>query len=187
VLVGQRVRLRPFEPEDARRLWEYENDAELHVLGDDTPPRPRSLARVQADLEAAAAGGDRGRDEFAIEADGGLIGGCNLRDFDQTALTCSFGIWIGDRTYWDGGYGREALALLLDYAFRLRNRRKVTLDVQAVNERAIRTYHRLGFVEEARQREQVWVAGRYVDLVHMGLFRHEWEAVQAATDTGPPT
>lgn len=187
MLVGERVRLRPFERGDAERLWEYENDAELHTLGDDTPPKPWSLARIQAELDTITAGADD-RDEFAIEADGKLIGGCNLRDFDRTAQTCAFGIWIGDRAYWGGGYGREALTLLLDYAFRIRNQRKITLDVQAVNQRALRTYERLGFVEEARQREQVWVAGRYVDLVHMGLFRHEWEAVRerARPPTGPP-
>ena len=186
MLVGERVRLRPFEREDAGRMWEFENDAELHELGDDTPPKPWSLARVQAELDTTTAARAGDRDEFAIETDGKLIGGCNLRDFDRTALTCSFGIWIGDRAYWGAGYGREALVLLLDYAFRIRNQRKVTLDVQAVNERAIRVYRRLGFVEEARQREQVWVAGRYVDLVHMGLFRREWEARQGAPAAGPP-
>jgi RimJ/RimL family protein N-acetyltransferase len=180
MLAGNRVRLRPFEQGDAHRLWEYENDFESHVLGDDTPPRPWSLARVEAELEAVTTAAGADREEFAIEADGRLIGACNLRDFDATALTCAFGIWIGDPSYRGAGYGREALTLLLDYAFRIRNQRKVTLDVQAVNASAIRLYRALGFVEEARQREQVWVDGRYGDLVHMGLFRHEWEAAHRA-------
>lgn len=35
-----------------------------------------------------------------------------------------------------------------------------------------------GFVEEGRLREHVWSgsAGRYVDLVYMGILRREWAA-----------
>ncbi len=33
-----------------------------------------------------------------------------------------------------------------------------------------------GFVEEGRMREHVWLAGRYVDNVIMGVLREEWRA-----------
>jgi RimJ/RimL family protein N-acetyltransferase len=42
--------------------------------------------------------------------------------------------------------------LLLEFAFRYRNARKVTLGVSAENERAIRCYRACGFVEEGRAR-----------------------------------
>jgi len=66
--------------------------------------------------------------------------------------------------------------LLLDYAFRLRNERKVWLRVWANNERAIRSYLAAGFVEEGRQRAHVWSAGHYVDLVLMGVLRDAWQS-----------
>jgi RimJ/RimL family protein N-acetyltransferase len=44
------------------------------------------------------------------------------------------------------------------------------------NERAIRAYRACGFVEEGRMREHVWLAGRYVDNVIMGVMREEWKA-----------
>ena len=80
---------------------------------------------------------------------------------------------IGDKDYWGRGYGREAVSLLLDYAFRVRNLRRVWLEVHAANERAIRAYKACGFVEEGRMREHVWLAGRYVDNVIMGVLREE--------------
>ena len=50
--------------------------------------------------------------------------------------------------------------LLLDYAFRLRNLRRVWLEVHASNERAIRAYSSCGFVEEGRMREHIcWTDG----------------------------
>jgi RimJ/RimL family protein N-acetyltransferase len=61
--------------------------------------------------------------------------------------------------------------LLLDYAFRLKNLRRVWLEVLASNERAIRS---CGFVEEGRMHEHVWLDGRYLDNVLMGILGDEW-------------
>jgi RimJ/RimL family protein N-acetyltransferase len=85
------------------------------------------------------------------------------------------GITIGDKNYWGQGYGREAVSLLLGYAFRLRNMRRVYLSVNGTNERAIRAYRACGFVEEGRLRQHVWSNGQYIDLVYMGALREEWE------------
>ncbi|HEX6109988.1 MAG TPA: GNAT family protein [Ktedonobacteraceae bacterium] len=34
-----------------------------------------------------------------------------------------------------------------------------------------------GFVEEGRQRSQVWSDGRHIDLVLMGVLRDEWKSL----------
>ena len=47
---------------------------------------------------------------------------------------------IGDKQFWGQGYGREAVALLVDSAFRLRNMRRVWLTVNGRNECAQRAY-----------------------------------------------
>jgi RimJ/RimL family protein N-acetyltransferase len=60
---------------------------------------------------------------------------------------------------------------LVDYAFRLRNLRKVWLTVLGSNARAMGAYQKCGFVEEGRLRQQVWSNGAYVDLVYMGILR----------------
>ena len=57
---------------------------------------------------------------------------------------------------------------------RLRNLRRIWLNVNSDNERAVRSYKAVGFVEEGRQRQHVWSNGRYIDLVCMGLLREEW-------------
>ena len=67
------------------------------------------------------------------------------------------------------------MGLLLDYAFRIRNFRRVWLETHATNERAIRAYKACGFIEEGRMREHIWLAGRFVDNVIMGVLREEWQ------------
>jgi RimJ/RimL family protein N-acetyltransferase len=176
MLKGERVTLRSLTRDDLPRLCEFNNDVEVELAGGGDPPIPQSLARLEANFDQNASKGGRDGTSFAVEADGKLIGGCALFDFDHIAHTCQLGITIGDKAYWGKGYGREALTLLLDYAFRLQNVRKVWLTVNGNNERAIRAYRACGFVEEGRLRNQVWSNGSYIDLVYMGLFRDDWRS-----------
>ena len=179
MLQGEKVKLRAIARDDLPRLWEFNNDLEVELAGGGDPPMPQSLARLQAEFDQQAARGGRDGARFAIEADGRVIGQCDLHNFGETNRTCELGITIGDRAYWGRGYGRDAVCLLLDYAFRLRNMRKVWLRVNGNNERAIRAYRACGFVEEGRLRNQVWSNGAYVDLAYMGILREEWEAAHS--------
>lgn len=166
--------LRAVTREDLPRLREFANDLEVELAGGGDPPIPRTLERLQKDFEREVSEPPRDRTNFAIEADGKCIGTCGLFNVDASARHAELGIGIGDRDYWGRGYGREAVGLLLDYAFRLRNLRRVWLEVHSANERAIRSYRACGFVEEGRMREHVWLGGRYVDNVVMGVLREEW-------------
>lgn len=174
MLQGERVTLRAVEREDLPLLWAFNNDLAVELAGGGDPPMPQSLARLQAEFDASAAKGGRDGANFAIEVEGRLLGGCGLFNSNDTDRTAELGIGIGDRDCWGRGYGREAVRLLLDYAFRLRNWRNVWLRVWGNNARAIRAYHAVGFVEEGRQRAQVWSAGAYHDLLLMGVLRDEW-------------
>jgi RimJ/RimL family protein N-acetyltransferase len=171
MLQGNRVTLRPIRRDDLEAMCRFNNDVEVELAGGGDPPMPQSLERLQAEFDADVAKGGRNGAGFVIEADGNCIGQCALFHFDDVGRTCALGITIGDKAYWGRGYGREAITLLLDYAFRLRNMRKVWLTVNGPNERAIRAYRACGFVEEGRQVQQMFSNGDYIDLVYMGVFR----------------
>lgn len=173
MLKGKQVQLRAINRDDLPRLWEFNNDLEVELSGGGDPPLPQSLARLQAEFDQNAAKGGRDGMQFAIEVDGICIGQCALFNVNETARTCELGITIGDRAYWGKGYGREAVSLLVDYAFRYQNLRKVWLQVHAVNKRGIRAYKACGFAEEGRLKEHVWCNGRYDDLIFMGILRDQ--------------
>jgi RimJ/RimL family protein N-acetyltransferase len=173
MLKGKHVTLRAIEREDLPLLAVYNNNVEVELAGGGDPPMPQSLARLQAEFEENAGKGGRDGTAFAIEADDKFIGQCALFDFQQLSQTCELGITIGDKDYWGRGYGREAILLLLDYAFRLQNIRRVILRVHGRNERAIRAYQACGFVVEGRLRQHIWSDGQYDDLVFMGILREE--------------
>jgi RimJ/RimL family protein N-acetyltransferase len=174
MLVGERVTLRATTREDLPKIWEFNNDLAVELAGGGDPPMPQAFERLVADWEREVAKGGRDDAVFAIEVDGEFIGQCVLMHAHETARTVELGIGIGDKRYWGRGYGREAVSMLLEYAFRYRNYRRVWLWVHGDNERAIRAYTACGFVEEGRLREHVYSNGRYVDAVYMGVLRSEW-------------
>ncbi len=171
MLTGDRVTLRALNSEDYPALVRAYNDVELELLGGGRPPRPVTLPMVAEMFDEAVKASDAFT--FAIEADAQLIGTCGLHSVNRVDRTAEIGIGIVNRDYHGRGYGREAMRLLLDFAFRLQNLRRVWLEVHGSNERAIRSYRASGFVEEGRLREHVWSAGRYDDLIQMGLLRRE--------------
>ncbi len=174
MLQGEKVLLRAMNRDDLERLCEFNNDVDVELAGGGDPPMPQTLARLQAEFDTRVSQGGRDDASFAIVVDGQMIGQCALYQFDATAHTCMLGITIGDKRYWGQGYGRDAVRLLLDYAFRLRNQHRVYLSVNGNNERAIRAYKACGFVEEGRLRSHAWSNGAYIDLVYMGILRTEW-------------
>ena len=179
MLYGEKVILRALKREDNPRRHAFANEVAFHTLHSEEPWEPEPLARTEAEFEEHARAEDHEATRFAIEADGQYIGHCLLYGFNHMARRCSLGIGIGDSAYQGRGYGRDALRVLLDYAFRLRNLRKVSLTVSGNNERAIRSYGACGFVEEGRLRQHDWADGQYVDVICMSILREEWEAQRA--------
>jgi RimJ/RimL family protein N-acetyltransferase len=175
VLQGKRVILRAIERDDLKRLHELYQQVDL-VLFADGHWRPSPLAAYEKNFEKQLDNHDPVH--FVIEVDGRVIGDVELHNRDKRSHVSSFGIGIYDREYLGKGYGREAIALLLDWAFDDRNYERIWLTTWATNERAIRCYQALGFVQEARLRRHMFVDGAYVDELVMGLLRDEWRAGQ---------
>lgn len=176
MLRGKKVVLRPVEREDLKHLHELWQDVDLAMLASGAW-EPWSLAAEEKEFDKHLE--DQDKAEFVIEADGKVIGDIGLhRERNRRAGTASLGVSILDREYLGKGYGRDAIAVLLDWAFRIQNYRRIWLDTLGRNERAIRCYRSLGFVEEGRLRQHEYSNGAYDDLICMGLLRDEWEARQ---------
>lgn len=101
----------------------------------------------------------------------GLIGINWLPYQHRIALLTAF---IGDPDYWGGGYGTDALLLIVEYAFEWLDVRKVWLMTMSLNQRVTRQMEKVGFQLEGRQREATWAGGAWHDMLVYGLARDEW-------------
>ena len=90
------------------------------------------------------------------------------------------GIAIHDETYWNRGYGTEAVALLVDGVFLTRPIVRIELSVLPDNDRAIRCYERAGFTREGLLRRYIYQRGEYQDVVLMSALHEEWAARRRA-------
>ena len=86
------------------------------------------------------------------------------------------GLFIGDKSCWNKGYGTEVMRLLLRHGFGTLNLNRIFLRVDAANQGGIRAYEKAGFVHEGRFREGTFRDGHYEDMLFMSVLRSEWQA-----------
>jgi RimJ/RimL family protein N-acetyltransferase len=88
---------------------------------------------------------------------------------------CYAGIDICEDAYLNRGFGTEALRLWIDYLFAGSDRHKLGLDTWSFNPRMIRVAEKVGFVLEGRERALRQWQGEWLDLLHFGMLREEWQ------------
>jgi len=108
------------------------------------------------------------------------IGTCQFTNIDWRNRFGEVGIMIGEKSFWDHGYGTEALGLLLEHGFNTLNLHRVWLQVYAKNQRGIRAYEKAGFTNEGKYRQAHYQHGRYYDVHLMSVLKSEWRAAHPA-------
>ncbi len=171
-LVGDNIYLSPRRVEDAEKFTEWLNDFETT----DYIGRSCAIVTVESEKEHLE---EHIRDEanFVIvnltnEEIIGTIGLLNINHLQRTAV---LGIFIGDKTSRNKGYGTEAIKLLLDYGFNYLNLNNIKLDLMEFNERALACYKKCGFKEYGRRRKCNFINGKYYDTIEMDILRDEFE------------
>ena len=186
VLSTARLRLRPFNQDDAAALFRIFSDAEVvrfWSVGAWT-----ELAQAQTMIaEAMAAYREGGLYRYAIAlADTDeLIGICNLRGFFEQNRRCELGYALGS-AWWGRGYALEALEALLGHAFGALDMNRIEADIDPRNEASSRLLERLGFRQEGYMPERWIVHGEKADTAFYGLLRRYWDE-RALSRSSPGT
>lgn len=139
-LRGERVRVRLLGRDDLDVAdgWPRPDDPR----SDGPAPRQREASEKQRYIDSCRW---PLRLELAIDDSAGmLLGRMHLRDIRLDLGEARLGIVLAP-AFVGCGYGGAALGLFLPYFFGTLGFRRMVLDVQASNERAIRLYQRLGF------------------------------------------
>jgi RimJ/RimL family protein N-acetyltransferase len=170
-LVGKKTRLRAIERSDIPAFVHWLNDPEVTQYL--AMYMPMSQAQEERWFEAQLE--DRDGFILGIETfDGKLIGNLGLAHIDWKNGQALLGIVIGEKEYWNHGYGADAITALLGFAFKHMNLHRVHLATYEYNERAIKCYQKCGFKLEGRMRQAHFYGGRYHDELVMGILREEF-------------
>lgn len=98
------------------------------------------------------------------------VGSVFLRDIDGEHHKAEYGIFIGEDDARGRGIGTAAAELILNYGFEELKLHKIFLRVFADNGRAVHSYEKAGFQQEAYLKDDVFVDGKYKDIILMAKF-----------------
>jgi RimJ/RimL family protein N-acetyltransferase len=175
-LSGKLVRLTVIAAETTAELFARWNaDAEYMRQLDSGPYQLYRTQKVREAIEKQQAE-DPHTIEFAVRTltDDRMIGFVAFDGIDWRNGDTFVAIGIGDPVYRGKGYGADAMRVMLRYGFEELNLYRVQLNVFSYNERAIKSYLKIGFVAEGCQRGMLLREGQRWDFIYMSVLREEW-------------
>ncbi|OGY44797.1 MAG: hypothetical protein A2729_02835 [Candidatus Buchananbacteria bacterium RIFCSPHIGHO2_01_FULL_39_14] len=172
IIKGRSVVLRPLSLKDAPWFCRWLKDREVtKFLAIYELPPPALKEEIEWIKEARR---DKNNLRLAITTtEGKLIGSIGLNKIDRYHRRAEYGIFIGDQRYWGQGYGTEAGKLIIDYGFKKLKLHRIYLRFIAYNIRGQKSYKKIGFKLEGRQRDHTFRDGAWHDEVMMGILKSD--------------
>lgn len=170
MIAGEHVILRAFEREDAERCYRWMNDP--NIVRTLKSRYPIAFQNEMEWLDRAMHGSATER-HFAIERkdDRTHIGNASIHDIKWVSRIAAFGLFVGEPSAWNRGFGSDAIRTLVRFAFDEMNLQKLRIHVFDYNDRAKHVLESQGFVQEGRLRREFYRDGAYHDIVILSTFR----------------
>ena len=168
MIKGKLTLLREKRVEDAATDYHWRIDEELATLDATVPLRMsyNSYLRLVEDEIRRPVPWSR---RFAIETyDGKLIGNCMYYDIDNVQKQAELGILIGDRDYWNKGYGTDEVKTISSHIFESTDFKRIYLHTLIWNIRAQNSFKKCGFKPVSE------VSKDGYNFLLMYLTREEW-------------
>ena len=173
MIVGSKIRLREKRLADAPNDYAWQTDPELAEL--DAAPLPTiSFQQYLSEYTRELRYPSLTRQRFAVETlNGKHIGNCSYYGIDETKGETELGIMIGDRNYWDNGYGTNVVTTLVNYIFENTKLNRIYLKTLSTNTRAQKCFKKCSFTPYGYLNRDGY------NFVLMELKRKQWLKQQA--------
>jgi RimJ/RimL family protein N-acetyltransferase len=176
---AEHICLAPIQPEnDAVIEARWTQDASYLRMLDRQPARPSSPEQVKKHYDEIEQRVEEDGNLFyftiRLRSDDRLIGFAKIFWIQWTMGRALVQLGIGESEQRGKGYGREALGLLVRYAFAELNLNHLSAGIPEYNPVALHLFQGAGFAERACQRQALYRDGRRWDLLILGLLKDEW-------------
>ncbi len=181
---GKLIRLGPIDHEkDPEVESRWTHDLTLMRSLSQQSAMPLSVAQVKKRYEAIEKEVDESKKLFHFtirgKEDSRLMGFARIEWIEWTHGTGNLKLAIGDQAERGKGYGSETMKLMLRFAFNELNLYRLSAMIGEDNPGALRFFMRHGFMEEVRRRKALLRDGQAWDMIHLGILRDEWLALNA--------
>lgn len=164
-LESSRISLRPIEPEDLELLYQIENDSRVWSTCNTTMPYSKFFLRKYLENMQGDIFIDK-QLRLVIErkSDCQSIGIIDLYDVLPLHQRAEMGIIILEE-HRNEGYGKEAITLLLDYAFNHLILHQVYAQVSENNTSSLSMFKSCGFTEVTRLKDWIFSPDGFTDVL----------------------
>ncbi|QTC43027.1 GNAT family N-acetyltransferase [Bacillus sp. V3] len=169
------VKLRELTMDDAedRYRWCLDKEVTKHLNMPEKYP-PFSMEETRNWINMCMNRTNGYEQKAIVTEEGTHIGWIDLKHIDHLNKHAELGIAIGDKAYWGKGYGLAAMKEMLQWGFNELGLNKIWLRVEVDNEKAIKSYLRMGYVEEGILRHDRLRNGEFVDRLRMSILQSEF-------------
>ena len=173
MITGTKIRIRKKKFDDAHNDYQWQTDPELSDL-DAVSPLDMSFSMYLKEYHDQLRHPSSVRRNYAIETlDRVHIGNCVYYNIDKTNREAEVGIMIGNRDYWNKGYGTDAMIALIDFIFRHLRFKRLYLKTLEKNIRAQHSFLKCGFKPYGHLERDGY------HFLLMELPRAQWEELRA--------
>jgi len=145
MIAGSKVILREKSSVDAWNDYAWETDPELSQL-DAAQPITITFSWYLSNYVNELLHSPPTSHQFAIDTLGSKhVGNCSYYNISETRGEAELGIMIGNRNYWNKGYGTDAVTTMVNYIFRQTNLNRIYLKTLESNSRAQKCFQKCGF------------------------------------------
>ncbi|TQD39156.1 GNAT family N-acetyltransferase [Haloflavibacter putidus] len=160
-LTGNKVKLRPLEPEDLDFIYQIENNESFWELSATQTPYSRFLIRQYLENAHQDIYEAKQLRLLIEDLDGNNIGLIDLFDFDPANKRAGIGILIAAEENREKGLGSQALDLLCKYAFTHLKLHQVYANIGQDNKNSINLFEKIGFEKVGLKKDWNLVNGDY--------------------------
>ena len=170
-----RVYLRALEPEDYLKTYEWRQDDDIqNSLGGNRYFVSKEREKQWAHFRSV----DESKGIYlaiCLKENNEMIGYCSIINIDLRNLKADIGGWmIGEKKLWNQGYSKEAVELLLKYAFDEYPLHKCYSFCLEEHEISNKTHISLGFKLEGQLRDHVFKGSKFHTLNVYSILRNEY-------------
>ncbi|QHI39351.1 Spermidine N(1)-acetyltransferase [Kordia antarctica] len=160
-LTGKLLNLRALEPEDLDFIYDIENDESIWEISATQTPYSRFLIKQYLENAHQDIYEAKQLRLVMVSKEQETIGLIDLFEFDPKNKRVGIGLLIAKSENRYKGFGKEALQLVCEYAYKHLNVHQVFANIGEENEASIKLFENLGFQQIGVKRDWNFVNGKF--------------------------
>lgn len=173
MISGEKIFLRALEPDDVKKLYNWENDTNYWQISNTLIPYSKYLlyefiAKVSNDIIIDK----QLRLIICNKTNNEAIGTLDLFEFDPIHRRIGIGILI-DQNFRRNGVAFEAINLAIDYAFNTLNLHQIYCNIFEDNLESLNLFDKCGFIESGLKKDWILNSGTWKNIIFMQLINNK--------------